>query len=80
MLLTVFLRMGVGLLLGLAIVFLFNMQGLDRIIVIMGSAVPIGMVPMVYAASEGMDTEFAAACISLSIIIGVIVTPLLLTI
>lgn len=80
MVLTVFLRMGFGFLIGQAIVLLFNLQGLDRVIVTMGSAVPIGMVPMVYAASEGMDTELAAACISLSIIIGVIITPLLLTI
>ena len=78
-LLTVFLRMGFGFLIGQAIVLLFNLQGLDRVIVTMGSAVPIGMVPMVYAASEGLDTEFAASCISLSIIIGVVVTPLLLT-
>jgi malate permease and related proteins len=78
--LTVFLRMGIGFLLGQVIVLLFNLQGPDRVIVSMGSAVPIGMVPMVFAASEGLDTEFAAACISLSIIIGVVVTPLLLTI
>jgi len=78
MALTVFLRMGIGFLLGQAIVLLFNLQGLDRVIVTMGSAVPIGMVPLVYASSEGLDTEFAAACISLSIIVGVIVTPLLL--
>ncbi len=78
--LTVFLRMGVGFLLGQVIVLIFNLQGLDRIIVSLGSAVPIGMVPMVYAASEGLDTEFAAACISLSIIVGVIATPFLLTI
>jgi len=79
MLLTVFLRMGIGFLLGQAIVFLFNLQGLDRAIVTLGSAAPIGMIPMVYASSEGLDTEFAAACISLSIIIGVIATPFLLT-
>jgi malate permease and related proteins len=76
--LTVFLRMGMGFLLGQGIVLLFNLQGLDRTIVTLGSAAPIGMVPMVYAVSEGLDTEFAAACISLSIIIGVIITPLLL--
>jgi predicted permease len=77
-LLTVFLRMGMGFLLGQGIVFIFNLQGLDRAIVTLGSAAPIGMIPMVYAASEGLDAEFAAACISLSIIIGVIATPFLL--
>ena len=77
--LAVFLRMGVGLLLGLAIAFLANLQGLDRTVVIMGSAMPIGMVPLVYASAEGLDTELAAACISLSIILGLFITPLLLT-
>jgi predicted permease len=72
------MRMGMGFLLGQGIVLLFNLQGLDRTIVTLGSAAPIGMVPMVYAVSEGLDTEFAAACISLSIIVGVIITPLLL--
>lgn len=78
--LTVFLRMGVGYLIGLLIVFLTGLQGLDRLIISVGSSVPIGMVPLVYAASEGLDTEFAAACISSSIIVGVIFTPLLLSI
>jgi malate permease and related proteins len=78
--LTVFLRMGVGFLLGQLVVLVTHMQGLDRTVVTLGSAMPIGMIPMVYASTEGMDTEFAAACISLSIIIGVVVTPLLLTI
>ncbi len=78
--LAVFLRMGVGFLLGLSFVVIANLQGLNRTVVLMGSAMPIGMVPLVYAATEGLDTEFAAACISLSIIIGIIITPFLLTI
>jgi len=77
---TVFLRMGIGFLLGILFVFLLDLQGMDRTIVIMAAAMPIGMVPLVYAANEGLDTEFAAACISLSIIIGIIITPFLLTI
>jgi predicted permease len=78
--LSVFLRMGVGYILGLGIVFLFNLQGLDRIIVVMGSSVPVGMAPMVFAASEGLDTELAAGIISFSIIIGMVITPFLLII
>lgn len=77
---TVFLRMGGGFLLGQLIIWLTHMQGLDRTIITLGSAMPIGMIPLVYAATEGLDTEFAAGCISLSIIIGVVITPLLLTI
>ncbi len=77
--LTVFMRMGIGFLLGQLFIWLTHMQGLDRTVVSLCSAMPIGMVPLAYAATEGLDTEFAAACISLSIIIGVILTPLLLS-
>jgi predicted permease len=80
MFMTVFFRMGIGFLLGLLIAFLTGLEGMDRMVVIMASAMPIGMLPLVYASTEGMDTEFAAACISLSIIIGIVITPLLLAI
>lgn len=80
MLLTVFLRMGVGFLLGQVLVLLGNFQGVERTIITMGAAMPIGMVPLVYANVEGLDSEFAAACISLSIVVGVVVAPLLLAI
>jgi hypothetical protein len=36
-------------------------------------------VVLVYAASEGMDAEFAAGTISLSILTGLFVTPILLS-
>ncbi len=77
--LAVFLRMGVGLLIGQLIILLTQMQGLDRMVVTLASAMPIGMIPLAYAATEGLDTEFAASCISFSIIVGMITTPLLLT-
>ena len=76
---TVFFRMGLGFLVGQLVILITHMQPLDRAIVTLGSAMPIGMIPLAYAATEGLDTEFAASCISLSIIIGVVITPLLLT-
>lgn len=78
--LTVFIRMGIGFLLGQFLVWLFHLQGLVRTVVSMSAVMPIGMVPLAYAVTEGLDTEMAAACISLSIIVGVILTPLLLLI
>jgi len=77
--LTVALRIGGGFLLGQALVYLAHLQGLDRAAVSIGSAVPTGMAVMVYAASEGMDAEFAAGTISLSILVGLIVLPVLLS-
>jgi predicted permease len=77
--LTVALRMGLGFALGQALVFLAHLQGLERVAVGMGAAMPIGLVVLVYAATEGMDAEFAAGTISLSILTGLFVTPMLLS-
>lgn len=78
--LTVALRMGGGFLLGQALVRLANLQGLDRAAVSIGAAMPVGMAVMAYAASEGLDVEFAAGTISLSILAGLFVLPVLLSI
>ncbi len=77
--LTVALRMVGGFLLGLACVYLARLEGLDRVAVSMGSAMPLGMAVMVYSSNEGMDAEFAAGTISLSILVGLIILPLLLS-
>jgi predicted permease len=45
----------------------------------MGSAMPIGLAVLVYSVNEGMDAEFAAGIISLSIIVGLLVLPFLLS-
>lgn len=78
--LAVALRMGVGFLLGQALVILFHLQGLDRVAVSLGSAMPVGIAVMVYSVSEGLDAEFAAGTISLSILVGLIVLPVLLSV
>ncbi len=78
MALTVALRMGMGLLIGLAIVSLVPLDAMERAAVGVGAAMPVGMVVLVYAVAEGMDAEFAAGVISLSILVGLVVTPILL--
>lgn len=76
--LAVGLRMAVGFLLGNVLIWLANLQGLERTAVSMGSATPVGMVTLVFAVTEGLDAEFAAAIISLSIVIGLLSVPFLL--
>lgn len=78
MALAVGLRMGVGFLLGNVTIWLANLQGLERTAVSLGSATPVGLVTLLYAVTEGLDSEFAAAIISLSIVVGLFVLPLLL--
>jgi malate permease and related proteins len=80
MALAVTLRMGVGFLLGNLMIWIANLQGFERLAVLMGSATPVGMVTLVFAVSEGLDAEFAARIISLSILVGLISMPLLLLI
>ncbi len=79
MMLAVALRMGIGFALGQVLVFLAHLQGLERIAVGLGAAMPIGLVVLVYAATEGMDAGLAAGTISLSILAGLFVTPILLS-
>ncbi len=77
---TVGLRMGLGLLLGQALVALAQLQGLERVAVAFAAAMPSGMAVLVYAAAEGLDTELAAGVVSLGLTAGVLVTPVLLSV
>jgi len=80
MLATVGLRIGVGWLLGQALVLALGLTGLARSTVSLGAAMPIGMIVLVYASMEGLDIDFAATTISFSILVALLVTPLLLSI
>lgn len=80
MALTVALRIGLGFVLGQALVRLFSLQGLERTAVSMVAAMPSGMVVLVYAAGEGLDVEFAAGVVSLGLVCGLCVAPILLSV
>jgi malate permease and related proteins len=80
MALTVMLRMGMGFLIGLAIVRLVPLDAIERAAVGVGAAMPVGLVVLVYSVTEGLDAEFAAGVISLSILVGLFVTPILLSV
>ena len=76
--LALFVKMGLGWALGQGAAALLGLEGLNRLVVTTAPAMPVGLIVLAYAAREGLDTEFAANLISLSILIGLIVTPLLL--
>jgi predicted permease len=80
MALAVALRMGLGFVLGQTLVYLTQLQGLERIAVTLGAAMPSGMVVLVYAAAEGLDTEFAAGVVSSGLLAGLFVAPALLSV
>jgi len=73
-----FIRMILGFAAGLFLTKVFGLTGLNRSIVIIGCAAPVGYTTLTYAYLENLDKEFAASLISFSILTGMIVVPLLI--
>lgn len=72
------IRMLMGLLLGFIFVSLFRLEGLNRVAVLVCSSAPVGLTTLTFATMEKLDTEFAASLVSVSLMIGIIVMPLLM--
>lgn len=74
----VFIRMGIGLLIGWGLSLLFGLQGITRTVVVVCSALPVGFNTLIFANLENMDREFAATMVSISILIALFYIPLLI--
>lgn len=74
------IRMLLGILLGFVFVSLFRLEGLNRVVVLVCSAAPVGLTTLTFATMEKLDTEFAASLVSVSLMIGIVVMPILLLI
>lgn len=74
----IFIRMFVGLSLGLFFVKLFDLSGLTRLIVLIGSSAPAGYNTLTFSSLENLDKEFAANIVSFSILIGFFLTSVLI--
>lgn len=75
---TIGFRMLFGLLLGLIFVNLFALEGLNRIVVLVSSAAPVGFSALTFSSLEGLDKQLAASSLSLSVFIGMFSTTVLL--
>jgi predicted permease len=75
---SVLLRMPLGFAAGLAVVWYFNIEGVTATVVIVSAAAPIGFSAVSLAAVAKLDTEQAAAALSLSVLIGLFSTSALL--
>lgn len=73
----VLIRMVLGGILGWAAALALGMHGVDVIVACTASALPAGTTTLVYAGNEGLDGEFAAAIISVSVILGAIMINVL---
>jgi predicted permease len=78
MFISLFLRIGFGLILGIIIVNLLGLEGITKKVAIIGTATPIGYNTLIFASLENLDKEFAAALVSTSILISMIYLPLLI--
>jgi len=76
----IIIRMFFGLLLGYVFVNLFNIEGLNRILVLLGSAAPVGYNTLTFASLEDLDKEYAASLVSYSILVGVFMVPAMILI
>ena len=74
----IFIRIAIGFVIALLLTFLFGIEGLSRAVVLVACSAPVGFTTLTFSAIAGLDTEFAASCVSYSILIGLLTTPLLI--
>ncbi|HVN98265.1 MAG TPA: AEC family transporter [Syntrophorhabdaceae bacterium] len=72
------IRMAVGFFTALICVSLLGVHGLSRVVILVASAAPVGFTTLTFAAITGLNTELAASCVSYSILIGLLTTPLII--
>lgn len=77
---TILLRMLLGLIAGLLIVWVFGFTGVTAAVVVVLAAAPIGFNSVALASIGKLDTEQAASALSVSVAIGVLSTTLLLVV
>jgi len=68
-------RMGGGLLFGFATVFLLELTGLERAVVMLIAAMPSAVNSVIFAAETGLDEELVASIVALSICLGMAILP-----
>ena len=76
----IFIRMGLGLILGFVFTLLLGLDDLSNKIIIISSAAPVGFNTLTYASLEELDKEFAAEILSFGIPLGIVTISLLLII
>jgi predicted permease len=74
----VFIRMGIGLMLGWLLCLILGLEGMTRTIIIASAGTPIGFNTLIFANLENMDKEFAASMVSISILIALVYLPLVI--
>jgi malate permease and related proteins len=76
--LAISIRMLGGLGVGLVLVQLFHLTGVDRHILLLAAASPVGFTSITFASLEKLDVELAASTVSISVLVGMVCVPLIL--
>lgn len=71
-------RFVVGMAIGLGLVYLLGLSGLDTTIVLLAAGAPIGLNAMTIAQLEELDATLAASLVSVGLIVGVVLLPVYL--
>ncbi len=77
-LVVVSIRILFGLILGMAIVFLLHLTGLNKLVVLLAFSAPCGFNTLIFSSVNKLDEELASSVVSLSILLYIIIVPLLL--
>lgn len=72
------IRMGGGLLIGLAIVGMFGLNGIDRVCMLLLATAPVGFNTITFAHLEGLDDELAASIVSVGLVAGIVLSSILI--
>ncbi len=72
----IFIRFGVGLAAGLLMVKIFNLEGLNRAVVLISSVAPSAYLTLIYSVKEKLDEDFAASLVAVSVVVGLIMIPI----
>jgi len=75
---TLFIKMGLGLILGVLIARLLGLHDLSFTVAMLCAAGPIGFNALTFSTLAGLDAEFASSAVSASILLGVVYIPLLM--
>lgn len=71
-------RMVLGVLFAVLFIKLFALEGASRLIVLLGGIAPLGFNTLVFASLEELDKEYAAQLVSVSLLLGLLVIPIVL--
>lgn len=74
------IRMGLGFAIAFLLCYLFGIEGLSRAIVLIGGSAPVGYNTLVFSSIEKLNKDFAAEMISVSILAGILLIPLLMVV